>query len=661
MIARIAVSLVSRFFALVTVALGGLGVGGVLSAAERPHIVLVMADDQGYGDAGFTGHPFVKTPHLDAMAGAGIVFDRFYASAPVCSPTRASVMTGRHPFRGNVPNHGHYLRPDEITIAESLRRAGYVTGHFGKWHIGSVQPESPTSPGGAGFDEWLSGLNFFDNDPYLSRNGEYVQMEGPGTVITMDATIDFLEKHASGDRPIFAVTWFPSPHDPHEEVPQEVPAGATLYDDEETKQPGYFREITLLDEQLGRLRERLRDLEIAEDTLLFYCSDNGGLAAESSGGRARKGSLYEGGLRVPAILEWPGRFESAVIETPASTSDLYPTLLSIAGVEPDESQPPLDGIDLSGVLDGSQTEHPPMGFWHGYRGGQSTWSDRIIRALMEAKRAGQPNPHPERILKNVEEFPTIDLSDLEGHAAWNDWPWKLHRIEKDDDVRFELYHLVDDPMESNDVSGEHPERVAEMKAATEEWQRSVLESWSGKDYGNDLVLFDREAGVEPAPIVSFENAPPKTRAAAVELADVIETMCGARPEWIEGPPDPLPERAVWIGVQPAVRGLFPDIDFDFKHPEETILVANDRHLVIAGRDPRDPPLSEERQALSVEPESPGAVARRCRGEARGGPQRHGVQRFAQRRMVKRALRVRGLPCLGPSGRRAADAALASPP
>ena len=197
-------------------------------AEQRPHIVLVMADDHGYGDTGFTGHPFVRTSHLDAIAEAGVVFDRFYASAPVCSPTRASVMTGRHPFRVNVPNHGHYMRPRETTIAEALKHAGYVTGHFGKWHIGSVQADSPTSPGGAGFDEWLSGLNFFDNDPYLSRNGNYEHLKGPGTVITMDATIAFLKKHADGNRPIFAVTWFPSPHDPQQELPQEIPDAAKL-------------------------------------------------------------------------------------------------------------------------------------------------------------------------------------------------------------------------------------------------------------------------------------------------------------------------------------------------------------------------------------------------------------------------------------------------
>ncbi len=450
-------------------------------ALERPHIVLVMADDQGYGDTGFTGHPFVKTPNLDAMARAGVVFNRFYASAPVCSPTRASVMTGRHPFRGNVPNHGHYLRPDEITIAEALRGAGYVTGHFGKWHIGSVQAESPTSPGHAGFDEWLSGLNFFDNDPYLSRNGKYEQIRGPGSVITMDATIAFLTKHKSRGKPMLAVTWFPSPHDPHAEIPQDIPGAATLYNDKQTKKAGYFREITLLDQQLGKLRQSLRDLGIEKNTLLFYCSDNGGLAVESSGGRARKGSIYEGGLRVPAILEWPARHQPKLISTPAYTSDIYPTLLAIAGVKID-SQPLLDGIDLTDIIAGKQTKRPPMGFWHGFRGGQGTWSDRIIKALMEAQQSGKPNPHPERLLKNVKEFPTFDKSDLEGHAAWNAWPWKLHRIEKKQEVRFELYHLVNDPMEANDLSGREPRRVAAMKTSLENWQRSVLDSWEGKDY-----------------------------------------------------------------------------------------------------------------------------------------------------------------------------------
>ncbi len=450
--------------------------------AKQPHIVLVMADDHGYGDCGFTGHPFVQTPNLDLMAKSGVVFNRFYASAPVCSPTRASVMTGRHPFRTNVPNHGHYMRPDEQTIAEQLGKAGYVTGHFGKWHIGSVQPDSPTSPGGAGFDEWLSGLNFFDNDPYLSRNGKYLQIKGAGTVISMDATLAFLSKHRDGDKPVFTVTWFPSPHNPHPEIPQGMKNAATLYKNQKTKLPGYFREITLLDQQVGRLRSHLRKLGIEKNTLFLYCSDNGGLVTESSGGRAKKGSIYEGGLRVPAVLEWPERFSAKKIDTPAFSSDLYPTLLSIAGINQPAKQPILDGIDLLPILEGKKRTRPPMGFWHGFRNGQGTWSDRIIKALLEAEKAGKPNPHPERILKNVKEFPTFNMTDLEGHAAWNEWPWKLHRIEKKDKVIYELYDLKKDPMETTDLSEKELTRVTKMKDSLKNWQHSVLNSWAGKDY-----------------------------------------------------------------------------------------------------------------------------------------------------------------------------------
>ena len=339
------------------------GLLSLASAETRPNIVLVMADDHGYGDTGFTGHPFVQTPHLDAMAKAGVVFNRFYASAPVCSPTRASVMTGRHPFRVNVPNHGHYLRPHETTVAEALGSAGYVTGHFGKWHIGSVQKESPTSPGGAGFDEWLSGLNFFDNDPYLSRNGEYGQFKGPGSVIAMDATIEFLRKHAKGDEPIFAVTWFPSPHDPQSELPQGLPNAATLYNNKDTKKPGYFREITLLDQQIGKLRKSLRQLGIAENTLLFYCSDNGGLVAESSGGRSKKGSIYEGGLRVPCIIRWPGRVPAGKTNDAfLTTLEILPTLLQASEVKPPKNII-LDGFDLLPVLQGNKPSARNTMFW----------------------------------------------------------------------------------------------------------------------------------------------------------------------------------------------------------------------------------------------------------------------------------------------------------
>ena len=197
----------------------------------------------------------------------------------------------------------------------------------------------------------------------------------------------------------------------------------------------------------------------------------------------KKGSIYEGGLRVPAILEWPARYRPNRITVPVNSSDLYPTLLQIAGADV-QNQPQLDGISILPILDGRSSTRPPMGFWHGYMTGQSTWSDRIIKGLMEARVAGEDNPFPERILKNVNEFPPRDSADLRGHAAWTDWPWKLHRIQKKtgDAARWELYDLEVDPKEANDLSLAEKGRVARMRSQLQDWQRSVLESWSGADY-----------------------------------------------------------------------------------------------------------------------------------------------------------------------------------
>jgi arylsulfatase A-like enzyme len=447
-----------------------------LHAAERPHIILVMADDQGYGDCGFTGHPYLKTPNLDAMAEASLVFDNFYAGAPVCSPTRASVMTGRNPVRVNVPNHGHYLRPQETTIAEALKSNGYLTAHFGKWHIGSVQKESPTSPGGQGFDHWLSGLNFFDRDPYLSLNGKFDQFKGQGTVITMDHAIEHLEKNAS-KKPTFTVIWFPSPHDPH----RETSSDPSLYKGQ--PHAAYYQEIALIDEQMGRLRRVLRDLKIADNTLLWYTSDNGGLVSTYSGGRAKKGSVYQGGLRVPSLIEYPGKFKPSGISTPASATDIYPTLLALTGTKI-ENQAPLDGINLLPYLEGKEYKRSkPIGFWHQFTGGQATRSDQIIKTLMTAQKAGKPNPLPQRVLKNVNQFPKYGPdSHKAGHAALLDWPYKIHVIHSKKKTTWELYNVSKDPMETTLLNEKEKDRFLEMQKEMIAWQKSVLRSHAGGDY-----------------------------------------------------------------------------------------------------------------------------------------------------------------------------------
>jgi len=449
-----------------------------------------MADDQGWGDIGYNGHPFVQTPALDQMAQDGFVFDRLYAGAPVCSPTRASVMTGRSPIRTKVTNHGRYLRPQEQTIGETLKAAGYVTGLFGKLHLGSGQPDSPCNPGGMGFDEWVIGLNFFDNDPYLSRNGKIEHRKGKGSVILMDDAIAFLKKHKSDDRPMFAVIWFPSPHDPH----QEVPDGPSLYTGR--KNAGYYREITLLDQQVGRLRGDLRQMGIAENTILWYCSDNGGLVKESSGGRAKKGSIYEGGLRVPGIIEWPAHNLKGRTAVPVSTCDMYPTLMAMAEVKL-VAPHPLDGIDISKIIAGKEKKRSkPIGFWHNFQKGQSTWSDRIQKAIMEKQQAGAPLPHdPPRIRKDVDEFPQFPEDRANGHAAWNDWPWKLHCI---NGTKYELYNLADDPMETSDCATdpEQQPQFERMKKELNAWMHSVIRSLNGKDYEIKKAIAKKDIGYE---------------------------------------------------------------------------------------------------------------------------------------------------------------------
>ena len=248
------------------------------------------------------------------------------------------------------------------------------------------------------------------------------------------------------------------------------------------KDAGYYREITLLDQQLGRLRAKLRDMGIADNTILWFCSDNGGLLKETSGGREKKGSIYEGGLRVPGIIEWPARKLRGRTAVPASTCDMYPTLMAMAGLKMD-SPYPLDGTDVSGIIDGTQTARAkPIGFWHGFGGGESTQSDAILKAIMQKQQAGAPLPHnPARMRKDVDDFPQFPEDTVKGHAAWIDWPWKLHRI---GGKTYELYNLAEDPMETTDLS-QNPaqkERLARMTAELDTWMRNVVRSINGKDY-----------------------------------------------------------------------------------------------------------------------------------------------------------------------------------
>src|SRR5581483_8822882 len=242
--------------------------GRTVRAGERPNIVLVMADDQGWGDMAYNGHKVLKTPNFDDMARTGLRFDRFYAAAPVCSPTRGSVLTGRHPNRFGCFQWGHALRPQEITLAEVLKKLGYVTGHFGKWHLGSVRSGSPVNPGASGFDQWLSAENFFDIDPILSRAGQATQLKGDSSMVTVDAALEFIAGGAKKKEPFLAVVWFGSPHAPHKALDQD----RALYADQPPALRHFYGEISAMDRAFGKLRGALKKLGIHENTILWYCS-----------------------------------------------------------------------------------------------------------------------------------------------------------------------------------------------------------------------------------------------------------------------------------------------------------------------------------------------------------------------------------------------------
>lgn len=449
-----------------------------LVAADKPNIILVMADDQGWGDMGYYGHPYVQTPHFDEMSRNSLRFDRFYAAAPVCSPTRAAVLTGRNPNRVNVLNHGRSIRPQETTIAEALKTIGYATGHFGKWHVGSCQPTSPVNPTNSGFDVWLSTPNFYDLDPVMSRNGIAEQLEGESSMIAVDASIDFIRDQVKQDTPFLSIIWFGSPHSPFDALDEDK----QLYEGQPMAE--YYREITAMDRAFGKLRSELRLLGIADNTLLWYTSDNGGLNEQTSGGRNKKGSIYEGGLRVPAMLEWPARISKGRITDVVSfSSDIYPTLVELTGANV-ENQFPLDGISLVELIDGSmKSREAGIGFWRHPYPGRLTYADRMMIALMNAQKAGHEFDPEGRLDLDAGEIKELFPEDqFHGHAAWLEYPWKLHRIVDGDRQHFELYNLKSDPEETTNLLLDHSARARHMDASLTAWQTSVMQSLNGKDY-----------------------------------------------------------------------------------------------------------------------------------------------------------------------------------
>ena len=420
-------------------------------AANSPNIIFILADDLGYTDVACYGSKYYETPNIDWLAGQGMRFTAGYSCGPNCQPTRAALMSGQYMPRTGIYTVGGIdrfnwqsrpLRPVDnvtqlplvkITIAQSLKKAGYVTGMFGKWHLGN---EGPYHPGQRGFDEAIesSGLHFdFKTEPIVPYpKGQYL------ADFLTDRAVDFIRRHQR--EPFFLYLPHFGVHSPHQAKPELIakfiaksPAGGH-------HDPAYAAMIYSVDESVGRILSLLDELQLADNTLVIFTSDNGGVGGYEREGikpangitdnaplRGGKGMLYEGGIRVPYIFRWPGKIaKGAVCDQPINSVDLYPTLLEIAGAG-QSANFPLDGASYAKLLMGDDQGKGPRGaiYWHfpGYLGaGAGTW---------------RTTPG--------------------GAIRWGDW--KL--LEFFEDNRVELYNLRADPGETRNLA---PTNLAKVKA-----------------------------------------------------------------------------------------------------------------------------------------------------------------------------------------------------
>jgi arylsulfatase A len=416
--------------------------GCLKPAAAPPNIVLILTDDMGLYDTGVYGSPVYETPSIDRLAAQGMRFTSAYSAANVCSPTRAGLLTGKHPARLHIttwipghqfpwaklrePAQQQFLPLGETTIAEALRPAGYRTASFGKWHLGGAE----YFPEHQGFDE------VYQKD---GREPHHIT-----DVRVTDLAIEFIE--ANRERPFFLYVPFYSVHEPvsgPEEYERDAErgiaeAGGTISNPgsreplaAENYRTDYAAMVRNQDDCVGRIMEALDRLELAAHTVLVFVSDNGGLARATPNAplRGGKGTMYEGGVRIPLIVRWPETVEpGSSSDAPVITTDLFPTLLEIAGMD----ALPTDGVGLLPLLRGEAEIRREALYWH---------------------------------------FPHYHGLGAVPYSAVRQDDWKL--IEFLEENRLELYNLSADPGETENIADVEPERAAAMRQLLDEWRGSV--------------------------------------------------------------------------------------------------------------------------------------------------------------------------------------------
>ena len=424
---------------------------------SRPNIVLIMSDDQGYGEMSCHGNPILRTPHLDRLHSQSLRFTQYHVS-PTCAPTRSALLTGRHEFRNGVTHtifERERLRLDAVTLAEVLRSSGYTTGIFGKWHLGDEDAYLPERRGfdrvlihgGGGIGQTFPGScgdapgNQY-HDPALWNGQRFEKTRGYCTDVFFDRAGDWIADCQAQSKPFFAMVTPNAPHDPFV-IPSE--AWAAPYRDRglSTNAVAYYSMIAHLDAALGRLMARLDTLGLSRDTLVIFQTDNGHSVDKTfnAGMRGMKGTAYQGGIRVPAFWRWPGRLPAGT-DCAALTAhiDVFPTLAGLAGADVSHLRSQIEGRSLLPLLGDPA----------------APWPDRLLVTHFGRWEYGEASAARYRL------------------CAIRDARYKLvhHR---------ELYDLETDPGERLDIAARHPEIVARLRTAYDAWWEEVLPETEAND------------------------------------------------------------------------------------------------------------------------------------------------------------------------------------
>jgi arylsulfatase A-like enzyme len=429
---------------------------GVTLAAQKPNILVILADDLGNGDLSCCGAKDIRTPNLDSLAAQGMRFTRFYANSCVCSPTRAALLTGRFPEFAGVPgvirtpgNAGGSwgrLAPDAVLLPKALKPAGYHSAIVGKWHLGLTAPDSPNERGfdlfhgflGDMMDDYLTHIR--DGKNYMRHNADEITPEGHATDLFTAWACEYLESRRGKDEPFFLYLAYNAPHSPIQPPPDWLKKVKDRDPAIPEKRAKLAALIEHLDAGIGRVLETLKTAGLEENTLVIFTSDNGGdlnCAATSGPLRDGKGSMYEGGLRVPCFARWPGKIAAgSTTDRIALTMDIFPTVIEPTGIE---RKAQIEGVSFLGTLLGRATPAPERDLFFIRREGGKAFGGQTSHSLRRG-----------------------------------DWKLVLNRPT----AKLELFNLQDDPLETRDLASTEKKTFDELAAALRaQMQRGEAVPW----------------------------------------------------------------------------------------------------------------------------------------------------------------------------------------